>query len=198
MRGNRSKTHTEHREQNQSDRLGKFIICVFHTGLLPSGVKSPGYLETTSLDRRPAAYVVPIATFEEQNIQRTVDSIEPGLSPDFQIKWAREHVRLIKLKSNLGLSSQEIMKDYLVRVPYPMSSASTGELIRRPGRAVSQSSVPDGVTTDDIQKIKMLDTRVPLAQRQAIAQSRYKNGIPFGRKQEEFPASGDHWIGSDG
>jgi hypothetical protein len=197
MRGNRSKSDTEGREQNQSERLGKFIVCMFYEGILPSGVKSPGYLDTTVTDRRPAAYVVPVSAFEEQNIQRTVDPVEPWLSIEYGIKWARENVRLIKLKSNLGLSSKEIMKDYMVRVPYPMSSASTGELIRKPGRAASQASVPNGHTADDIQKQRMIDPKVPLVERQSIARSRYGNGVPSVPDQEQFPAPGDHWIGSD-
>jgi hypothetical protein len=202
MRGNRNNTQAEHREQNQNERHGKFIMCAFYDDLLPTGVKSPGYIETISKDRRPAAYVVPLSSLEERNIQRTVDPLEPSISEDFKVKWAREHVRLIKLMSNLGLSSKEIMDDYLVRVPYPMSSASTGELIRKPGRAVSQASVPDGITGDDIETNKMLDRSVNISEKRKIAKARYGSsgdrtiGVPFVGTQEQFPNTGDIWLGS--
>lgn len=201
MRGNRDSVDTKLRETNQDQRFAKYILCAFYEGLLPTGVKSPGYLETTTGDRRPAAYVVPIAELREAGTQRLVDPM-PVSDNGAVIKWAREYVRLIKLKSNLGLSSQEILDDYYVRVPYPFSSASTGELIRKPGRAESQASVPDGVTLDDVIKNKMLDKSIPLSDRANMAQARYGKmgspvrGVPIPTGREQFPGDHDLWIGS--
>lgn len=202
MRGNRSTNDTKFREANQDQRHSKFILCVFYQGLLPTGVKSPGYLESTVGDRRPAAYIVPISEVKDSTVQRLVDPI-PVADPAGLDKWVREFVRLVKLKSNLGLSSQEILADYYVRVPYPMSSASTGELVRKPGRKESQASVPDGVTADDIARNKMLNVKLPLAERANMARARYGTtqkpvkGVPLVSGREQFPADHHLWLGSE-
>lgn len=193
-----NKTRRLHREENSDQRHAKYIICKFYTGILPSGEISPGWVDSSKFDRRPAAYIVPLSEEVNSDYQRTVDPIQPGLGMDSTIKWVKENVRLIKIANPPGISSAEIMDKYLVRVPYPMSSASTGELVKRPGLMTSQRAVPDGKSKTDMALDSLANRKIPLEKRMPAALSRYKtsNGklaAPTEFGTEEFPAPGDNW-----
>lgn len=193
-----NKTRRIHREENSDQRHAKYIICRFYTGMLADGTKSPGWVVSTQYDRRPAAYVVPISEEMDADVQRTVDPVQPGLGLGFTAKWVRENVRLVKIMNAPGMESKEIMESFLIRVPYPMSSASTGELIRRPGLSISQTAVPDGKSKAEIARESMGNRAIPRDQRMASALARYtpsggKLVAPTETSIEEFPAPGDNW-----
>lgn len=186
------------RQQDQDQRLGRKVVCMVYRGRLPSGMLSPGCVPSISRDKRFGIYVCPAAAYRERGQVGTVDPKDVS-RPREEAAWAEENVRLIKV-DNEGLSPQEIEKDYYVVTDYPFWNATTGKLVKKPARRESEASVPDGVTADDMARQKMIDKQIETIEKVRMARARYgtakgpKPGIPYGGREEQFPAPGDRWI----
>lgn len=187
------------REDRIHERTGRFIICSIYTGLLPTGVKSPGFVPSVNKDRRAGIYVVPVSVLKDANLRGIIGGNIPADGPLQEADWARENVKLV-IVDNQGLSGKEILKDYLVRVPFPFWTATSGILVPKPGQATSQAAVPDGDSIDDIKRKELIDKNIPILQRMKQAQVRYGIteepviGVPLDINQEQFPRDGDKWL----
>lgn len=188
------------REERQHERTGRSIMCAIWTGLLPGGEKSPGVVSTTKTERRPYAWVVPIRVLNERNRRGMIDLIVPGDGPESEKQWARQHVRKVFVDLK-GYSPAEIKRKFLIKVPYPFWTASSGEIVYKAGRSVSLGAVPDGQTASEEARNKLLDSSLDILERTRLARARYGTKsnptkvVPYSGSEEQFPRDGEVWIG---
>jgi len=190
---------TRDQESRQHERTGRFVLCAIYRGKLGNGVRSPGYLPSENRDRRPIVYVAPINAFKEKHQGRMVDDGNSGSDESSLRKWAQENVRPIVIDHE-GMSGDEIMKDFLVRVPYPFWTATSGKLVPKAGLKSSWASVPSGETADDVSRRKMGDSKTPIPEKMKMAQARYGTpgnrtiGVPYSKKKEKYARPWERWF----
>lgn len=156
-----------------------FMRCELYTGLLPSGVMSPGFLPVYDATGYAVAWI-----------------IKPG-APSFENsgmdigRWAGEYVRRVQV-IYAGPTFTVNPREYDLLVPVPFHSASWG--IPNSKRGVRQAMVPKGQTLRRFLRSRLTDMSIPLSARMDAATGILKKPVPDEASEPQYPMDNDVWL----